>query len=344
MKTLHTYIKESFQNRAIEIESMPENDRVAAKILTMTHKWSKLGEEEEWNDGEKTHFDKLMSSIEQSNPKKYDTLIKLKSEIYSVKGTSEDARKEKIKVVTKFLNALFGFYKTEYNKNLKKGWGYDDPRYVFGAVIGCAEYMKNWFGENDANVKKYVGKLAATFEKITNQNINKYFEESKEKYVKAKTIYDDECKKVADFKAQYHEHKYVYFAECSECCVEIFFFDTAKFKNIDEAFKELQKVDDVTFRKYDLDQKIKYIVNTGKTVIMSLASSLYYFDDKECPENKAITTIGFLDELPTEVWRHSGYDHITRYSGKVYHKQNYIKVDSAAYYYNSLWTVNSEKK
>ena len=344
MKNLHTYITESFQNRAIEIESMPENDRVAAKILTMAHKWSKIGEEEEWKDGEKTHFDKLMSSIEQSNPKKYDTLRKLKSAIHSVKGTGEDARKEKIKVTTKFLNALFGFYKNEYNKDLRKGWGYEDPRYVFGAVIGCAEYMKDWFGENDENVKKYVGKLAAAFEKVTNQKIDKYFEESKEKYVKAKAIYDDECKKVADFKAQYHEHKYVYFADWSDCAVEIFFFDTAKFKDIDEAYKELQKANDITFEKYDLDRHIKYIVNTGKTLIMSLASSWYYFDDKECPENKAITTVGFLDELPIEVWRHSGYDHITRYSGKVYHKQYNLKVDSVAHYYNSLWSINTEKK
>ena len=339
MKNLVQYLNENlicegFFDYDTELEKVPAKMQDVAKLKILIKKFSKTGEEGEYDNDDKynkTPYQKLIDSLSYSLSEK---------QIASIKGIKNSINWADHKTILKYCDKLFSCVKSAVDKEEKK-YGSADYGFLYVALIGIADYITNAIPNDEAD--KYLGKLANKFNKVFGVSadgmtkISQKYAETKTNIQKAIDVENATIKSINDIKAQFKEHKYTIFAAVQDkSMARMLIIDNSKFDNVDDAYENTVKKDNLNYSfkysHYDLDKILREMATTKKVYNFGLVGGDYAFGkDKE----NIIPIFGYIDELPSEEIYEIGREIYPR--GKV----SKSKIEGVAYeYYDSLWTVH----
>lgn len=342
MKNLAQYLNENlicegFFDYDTELEKVPAKMQDVAKIKILIKKFSKLGEEGEYDNNDKYNqspYHKLIDALSYSLTDKQNASIKdLKNAI----NWSDH------KTVMKYCDKIFSCVKSAVDKEEKK-YGSADYGFLYMALIGIADYITNAIPNDEAD--KYLGKLANKFNKVFGVNadgltkISQKYAQTKMSIQKALDTENATLKSMNDIKAQFKDHKYTIFASNNDGAAIMFIIDNSKFDNVNDAFENTVKKDKLSSDKYapfdsnyyELNKVLREIVTSKKVRNFMLVSPYIFGKDTE----NRIPIFGYIDKLPSEE-----INKIGQYN-KIYPRGNVRKsnIEGVAYeYHDSLWTV-----
>lgn len=331
-------LKESFFDYDTALEKVPANMQDIEKLKILIKKFSKFGEEEEYGeDGEP--YEQLLTSLKHTlTEKKFKELEDIKRSV-----SYSSPYKEKLSAKVKYCDKMFAAIKSSLDKDARK-YGYSNYEYLITALVGCADYIYNYSGLEQADVDKYLGKLSTKFNKVFNVDADSFTKISKiydKLKVDIKTAVDLESKTVEsikDIKNAFKEHKYTIFAGAHSSAAEMFIIDNSQYESLDDAFNSTATKDreGSPMENYNLEKILRTLVKDGKVPSLYLCSGNYCWGENK---NEIIPIFGYLDEIPSdEIYKYSQYDGKFYYRGKLSDGKPYKSLGEIAYHwYDNLW-------
>lgn len=344
MKSLTTYICESFIDYDTALENVPEKMKDVAKLKILINKFDKFGEENSYEDG-KDPFDQLLNMLSNIvKEKKFDELQKERRNSYS-----EDY-KQKVKNRTKYCDKLFSAVYNNYKKeNDKYGWG--DISTLTSALIGIAYWIENYAGFQEKEADTYLGKLCAKYEKVFGisadaaTQITQMYDKQKVSIQQAIDAENKTKASVQEIKDDFKNHKYTIFADSHDSAVQMYIVKNEDYDTLDDAFEQTagNEGPGSPLENYSLEGKLRQLVKDGKINALFLCSGYYCIGQDQ---NKTIPTFGYYDDddiITSEIWDYSTYDHKFYYKGKIGDYSKHRNGQGNSYeYYDSLWTVHKK--
>lgn len=342
MKNLAQYLNENlicegFFDYDTELEKVPAKMQDVAKIKILVKKFSKLGEEGEYDNDDKNNLSPYHKLVNSLSGRLSDR------QIASIKDVKNSIKWSDHKTIMKYCDKIFSCVKSAVDKEEKK-YGFADYGFLYAALIGIADYLENTLPPDETD--KYLGKLANKFNKVFGVNadgltkISQKYAQTKMSIQKALDTENATIKSINDIKAQFKDHKYTIFASNNDSAAKMFIIDNSEFDNVDDAFENTVKKDKLNYdeyapfdpKHYDLNNVLREIVTSKKVRNLILVGIYIFGKDKE----NVIPIFGYIDELPSQEISKLGKDN------KIYPRGNVRKSDikGVAYEYSdTLWTV-----